>query len=148
MIKEQIKQEIDKCIDAETKHTIAYIQKCYDLLLPYIKDKYENSRYIIQFSIQQFERIPIISCAVQFKMAIDNLHIISNLFSSSEPDWLDYINIEWNHKEIRFLLEKIKLLLPKESFGNKLYTEVLITLQRTNDENMLGSYLILHIEMA
>lgn len=33
MIKEQIKQEIDKCIDAETKHTIAYIQKCYDLLL-------------------------------------------------------------------------------------------------------------------
>ncbi len=132
MIKEQIKQEIDKCIDAETKHTIAYIQKCYDLLLPYIQDKYENSRYIIQFSIQQFERIPIISCAAQFKMAIDNLHIISNLFSSSEPDWLDYINIEWNHKEIRFLLEKIKSLLPKESFGNKLYTEV--TNNLTEDE--------------
>lgn len=57
MIKEQIKQEIDACVESEINDAIPHIQQCYNLLLPHIRDSYNNSRDTVQFCIDQFQRI-------------------------------------------------------------------------------------------
>lgn len=55
MIKKQIKQEIDACMEAEIENAIPHIQQCYNLLLPHIHVSYNNSRDTVQFCIGQFQ---------------------------------------------------------------------------------------------
>lgn len=132
MIQEQIKQEIDACIDAKTNDVILHIQQCYNILLPHIQDNYYNSRDTIQFCIGQFQRVSSESSAIQMMMAINNLKIIAPLFHNQPSRSLEYLNVDWSIVDIDSSLGKIATLIPKNSIVSTLYTQIADALK--NDE--------------
>lgn len=124
MIKERIKKEIDTCVKIETDDAIINLQRCYDLLFPYIGASYNNSRDTVQFCIGQFQRISSKSGVIQLAMAIANLRAIVPLFHNQPSPSSSYYNMDWNGEDIRYLFEKVAPLLPREQIASTLYTQV------------------------
>jgi hypothetical protein len=124
MIRKQIKQEIDACVEAEIDDTIPHIQQCYNLLLPYIQVNYNNSRDTVQFCIGQFQRVSLKSSAIQMMMVMDNLHIIVPLFLNQPSLSLNYSNINWSGEDVKSSSEKVAPLLSRDRIVSMLYTQV------------------------
>lgn len=124
MIKEQIKQEIDACVESEINDAIPHIQQCYNLLLPHIRDSYNNSRDTVQFCIDQFQRISSKSGVIQMALAMNYSRTIAPLFLNQPSPSLNYSNIKWSEADVRTLLEKVAPLLSGEHNASTLYPQI------------------------
>jgi hypothetical protein len=141
MIRKQIKQEIDACVEAEIDGAIPHIQQCYNLLLPYIQVNYNNSRDTVQFCIGQFQRVSSKSGVIQIAMAVANLRTIAPLFLNHPSPSLNYSNIKWSEVDVRTLLEKIAPLLSGERNASTLYPQIADALMPDERRKMV-SYII------
>lgn len=138
MIKKQIKQEIDACMEAEIENAIPHIQQCYNLLLPHIHISYNNSRDTVQFCIGQFQRVPSKSVVIQMAMAMANLRTIAPLFLNSPSLSLNYSNINWSGEDVRSSYEKVAPFLSGNRIVSTLYTQVADTLTLDERRKLVG----------
>lgn len=141
MIRKQIKQEIDACVEAEIDDAIPHIHQCYNLLLPYIQVNYNNSRNTVQFCIGQFQRVSSKSGVIQIAMAMANLRTIAPLFLNQPSPSLNYSYIKCSEADVRTLLEKIAPLLSGEHNASTLYPQIADTLMLDERRKMV-SYII------
>lgn len=141
MIRKQIKQEIDACVEAEIDDAIPHIQQCYNLLLPYIQVNYNNSRDTVQFCIGQFQRVSSKSGVIQIAMAVANLRTIAPLFLNQPSSSLNYSNIKWSEADVRTLFEKIAPLLSGEHNASTFYPQIADALMLDERRKMV-SYII------
>lgn len=114
---------INNAITKDRDDQIADVQRCLDLLFPFINSGYQQSRQSVQHALSELHRVPEAAQICMLSLVMKRLIRLSGRFVTMPSNSLNYIH-DTPHVNIRQIMEKVAPFLSRAQHANTLKMQI------------------------